>query len=219
MIFSAGAYRAATLDYQQTWKTLDATLRNLCVAHPTHKESAAVHAKVWIIGRTFATGIERTVSSDRSQGSSASKVARHFLKHHKEIDRIFSQVSELREPLTHAHLRLIIQAHARFLKLINTITTRSPRSFASKYMHFHAPLVPIYDAVANQSLTKRVRWLRSYYDFEVPPEHDDEYAWYATRFFHLFEKALAEADGVTVRLLEFSLLCGDGVSARGLRAD
>ncbi len=56
-------YDKAIEEYQREWSTLDAALYRLCREHPGHASSAGVFAEVFIIGRTYQTGIERQVKS------------------------------------------------------------------------------------------------------------------------------------------------------------
>ncbi len=87
----------------------------------------------------------------------------------------------------------MLAVHAELIKVVATFTKSTPRSFASKYLHFHCPVaVPVYDARAVKALGLRYPGWRS----PVPkPEHDAIYS----RFVYLTLQAL---DDIEVRLNE-----------------
>jgi len=60
--FSADEYAASVKSYDKRVRLLDETLYRLCSEHPKHTSVSEVHAKLWIIARTLASGIERKVS-------------------------------------------------------------------------------------------------------------------------------------------------------------
>ena len=63
--FSANDYNRSRDDYAQGWRAIDETLYHLCRDHPHHDHRPWVNAKILIIGRTYATGIERKVPDKR----------------------------------------------------------------------------------------------------------------------------------------------------------
>ena len=70
MKWSPRAYDRACRDYFERQVATDETLYNLCRRYPDHKTFNAVFAKVSIIGRTYATGIERLVPTHGGQSDS-----------------------------------------------------------------------------------------------------------------------------------------------------
>src|SRR6516225_8308780 len=70
MMFSASEYRKSLADYRAKWCAIDETLYDLCRRYPDHSDLRGINAKLWIIGRTYATGIERKIFTQGSQGSS-----------------------------------------------------------------------------------------------------------------------------------------------------
>src|SRR5512143_704307 len=84
--FSEERFKAVVEDLKVHWSILYDTLRTLCINHPDHKTHNCVSAKVWIIGRTYATQIERMVASDKGQGSSMSKVVELLLENGAKLD-------------------------------------------------------------------------------------------------------------------------------------
>lgn len=218
-VFAAQDYNDSKQDYELEWQTLDEVLYRLCREHPRHDDRGAVNAKVNIIGRTYATGIERLVPTSGAQGSSISKVSELFATHHVEIDRWFFHLGRISEPLTIVSIRQILLLHGLLMDLLKRITIdeKSPRSFVSKYLHFHNRAVPIYDSVAAKFLPRLVL-LGAIRDFQIRPVKctDPDYSDYVQRFARLYECTASQSLPVTVRSLDYYLLWkADRVSHRG----
>lgn len=208
MTFSAANFRRAVADYDRSWRATDQALYDLCRRHPGHTDQAGVNAKLWIIGRTYATGIERKIPANGKQGGSMSQLAAHLLKHARQVEDIFGRLGRLAEPLDPDKLRAILDLHGRFIALIQQVVRRnqSPRSFASKYMHFHNPAVPIIDTYADAACRKMIRWQKSFCLFDLPVGVDEYYAWYVLRFWQLYQQARAAGLSPTVKHLDYYLL-------------
>lgn len=203
-------YGALCERYDNEWALLDQTLHDLCANHPGHTLIDEVNAKLWIVSRTYATGIERRVAGEPGmQGGSLTKVAAHLLKHGTEVDAIIGSLGDVQEPLEPDKLTTIVDAHGRFVRLLQHITTggKSPRSFASKYLHFHNPAVPIYDSYAAVALG-RLYARKKLPAVTTPAEADQDYGWYITRFWRLYQDATASQHRVSVKLLDHYLLSG-----------
>ena len=200
---------AACRDYAEKWQTLDYTLYNLCQKNPGHRTWESVAAKIWIIGRTYATGIERKIPTRNTQGSSLSQLTKHILANRCAMEAIFDRLPEVPEPLSPRKLQAIVAAHGQLVKLLRPILRRrqSPRSFASKYMHFHCPAVPLYDTYAVRALTHLYRWRDKFEVFDLPTDADHEYAWHVMRFWQLYRDAKKRDRRVSVKPLDYYLLC------------
>src|SRR5688500_9902578 len=74
----ADKYRAAIEEYETVWRALDEALYAVCRLHPGHTDLAGVVAKVYVVGRSYTTQIERHVPSDGTQGGALMKVIRHL---------------------------------------------------------------------------------------------------------------------------------------------
>jgi hypothetical protein len=184
----SNGYKEAASDYASRWALQDEVLYDLCRRFPGHSKRAAVNAKVCLIGRTYQTGLERKVASAGGQGSALDTITAHIHKHHQKLDAILDTVRHLEEPLTEAKLSPIVVAHGRFDAVVAEarINGASARSFVAKYMHFHAPIVPIYDDFAAKGARKRIRWRR---DLEVIPcsaQTDEQYWRFVLRFWRLY---------------------------------
>ena len=107
---------------------------------------------------TYATGIERQITSDGYQGDSMSKLVKWLVDHAIDVDVLVDKLLALCSPLTSKSLATIIEVHGQFVRVLSGIVRRNetPRSFASKYLHFHCPLVPVYDSVVAKIIPRLV---------------------------------------------------------------
>lgn len=198
----------ATIADAPNWAVLVGTLYRLCDEHPGHADQAGSNAKLWLIGRGLATGVERQIESTGGQGSSMNALCKYVHENHTQTDEIIAPLLEIEEPLTPDKLCRVVEAHGRFCRLIQPVLRdgRSARSFAAKYLHCHAPSVPIFDSVARDNLSYICPWQDSFQVFEMPEGADDAYYWFALRFWQMYRAATAIRPNVTVRLLDLYLL-------------
>jgi hypothetical protein len=114
----------------------------------------------------------------------------------------------VREPLNPQKLQVIVEAHGRFCQLLRPVLRgrRSARSFASKYLHFHCPAVPLYDSVASSRLARHGSRDEIDRVFERPKDADDSYYGFVLWFWQLYLAARKIRQGITVRLLDLYLL-------------
>lgn len=217
MPFSGNEYREAVADYRASWCVIDEVLYDLCRRYPDHTDARGVNAKLWIIGRTYATGIERKIATSGSQGSSMTRLSGYLRDHAQELDLLLEQLRQVAEPLTQERLQVIVDCHGQFLKLLKGVTRsgQTARSFASKYLHFHCPAVPIIDSYAAGMLRTLVRWREDLEVFAIPQHADRIYAWYVMRFWCLYQTASdalrrQDADAgeatVSVKYLDYYLM-------------
>lgn len=209
--FSKSDYQKYKDHYLQNWTLNDDTLYSLCQKNYSHDSKNHINAKLWIIGRTYATGIERKIKTNRYQGGSLSQLARHLYENRDKVNAIFDKLSKITSVslLTVQKLEKIVALHGEFSHLIKDITreNQSPRSFVSKYMHFHCPVVPIYDGFASRTLERFQRRDDSLKVFIKPVIADDDYYWFVLRFWGLYQKASKVVDVEKVKHLDYYLLC------------
>jgi hypothetical protein len=155
----------------------------------------------------YAAGLERRVTPPPGEQAIV-VIADHVLAHGSEVDGIIQTISSLREPLDRWSMESIVEQHGRLTSLLQRVATdgRAPRSFASKYLHFHHPVVPIYDEYARQALSRLVRWDRSNLPFPLPSGGDQEYWDYCIRFFRLYNACRQAGTRATVKALDVT--CG-----------
>ena len=208
MHISSKDYERARFDYNQNWELRNKILYDLCQRHPRHQDFQTINAKLWLIGRTYATGIERMIPSKGDQGSSLMQLSVHIYKNRNKLDSILNRLSSIKEPLNPKKLKIIVNEHGRFSRLLGKILrkNRSARSFASKYLHFHCRAVPLYDSFANEKLRKLSRWDDRWEIFEMPELADEEYFYFVMRFWHLYQQFRKIKKSVTVRHVDCFLL-------------
>ncbi len=201
-------YQDSVADYERSgWRLIDDTLYRLCREHRVHDSESSINAKVVLIGLGYTTGIQRKIRTKGTQGSSISQVVEFFFQHREEIDRWFTDLRKISEPLDHLKIRKILMLHGLLVNRLaqRTIQNQSVRSFVSKYMHFHNPVVPMYDDVAATFLQGLVplRMIRNSVIRRVTCA-DSEYADYVRRFAALY--FASQGLSVTVRSLDYYLL-------------
>jgi len=186
--FDSKEYSEAVRYFNKNVQLLDQTIHDLCAEHPDHKDPASVHAKVWIIARTLSSGLERTIKSKGiGQGGALTRVRDEFLKNGKRIDDLLADLKGIQEPLSAEKLRQIVSVHGEILRLLQPIARKPPRSFVSKYLHFHNSAVPIYDRMANRVLRDHQLLDRGEITFPIPRHGDEDYARHTMRFLRLYD--------------------------------
>lgn len=138
------------LEESLSWELIDRTLLAVCDCWPTHGDKQQVTAKVALIGWTYVTGIERAFKGGTRQGDALTRVVEHIHRNGQRLDKIIAIVPSGTNILREMAIKPIIGAHYEFLQLLSECADchRNPRSFVSKYLHFHRPTVPIYDSYA-----------------------------------------------------------------------
>jgi hypothetical protein len=101
--------------------------------------------------------------------------------------------------------------HGKFLTILRNLTRgrNAVRSFASKYLHFHCPSVPIFDNIAT-SVIQQKGWYpltdSRIMKFEKPINADDIYYGFCLRFFAMYKDMIESGLSVDVRRLDYYLL-------------
>jgi hypothetical protein len=209
MKFCVRDYKKACREYRSDWKARDDALRGLCKKFPNHQRRNGVNAKLWIISRSYATGIERRIKSAGTQGSSMERLADHFWRRRTLIDKIIKELRSLKEPLTTRKLKKIANAHGKLLQVVRKVLKRkrqSPRSFVSKYLHFHNPVVPIFDSVVVKGMRKLYPHQRTDRAIQASRVQDRDYREFLGRFWKLYNDVRQSGQMPTVRFLDYYLL-------------
>jgi hypothetical protein len=189
-----------------SWELIDAVLLDLCARYPLHRDKRHVIAKVALIGRTYVTGIERAFDGGTKQGDALSRVVDHIHRNGERLDQIVSTIPSQTNLLSDEALDPIVSAHYQFLQLLQECEHchRNPRSFVSKYLHFHRPNVPIYDSYAagviSSVLGSRTRQSRRY------GAADSTYASYVEKFWRLAKRVSGAGRRCSVKELDTYLL-------------
>lgn len=135
------------------------TLFDMC-RQSAPKDVEATASKLWLIGRSHAAALERRqAETENGYVADYQIVARaivkdsrlaalvHSLGHTMSAERLYDR----------EHLADIQKASERLAAIFKQHTGEWKISLASKYLHFHAPVVPIYDAISVNALTRLVR--------------------------------------------------------------
>jgi hypothetical protein len=193
----------ASATFDEEWGEVDKVLYAVCREHQKHEERRHVTAKVALVGRAYQAGLERCITP--GPGQQAVMVGADYIwKRGADVDDIIAAVLLVSEPLTAASGQELVEHHGRFTQLLGEMPecNRLPRSFASKYLHFHHPVVPIYDSYAAESLGKQVRWSQHSVAFAKPP-HGDAFYWdYCVRLFRVYDACRDHGRNVTMKTLD-----------------
>jgi len=200
-------YAQSRIDYDHQWQRLDYNLYRVCEENQGHSDLGGLNAKVYLIARTYQSGIERKVRSKGTQGSSLSQVVSLFHQHSRQMEQLFNRLATISEPLTPEKATVILEIHGRIVSLLSqlTIDGQSARSFVSKYMHFHNSNVPIYDDITAVKVLPSLIPIRSK-DAQIPHGADQLYAAYVHRFLKLQDWASQSKLSFTVRSLDYYLV-------------
>lgn len=205
MELSREAYEAAAAAYAEGWARIDDWLYSLCAASG-HTDRTDVHAKVAIVGRTYSAGLERHVVLGEGQSDRLDVAADHLVAHGDEIDEQLVRLGAATGVLTPDRLTDLVDVHGWFTRLLAEVCRASPRSFASKYLHFHCPDMLVYDSYATAALCADFPLSPGVRAFPKPAGADDEYDAYCRRFWAFYEAVRASrVDRPRLKVLDYML--------------
>lgn len=195
----------------------DRHLGRICREHPGHAVPAEVMMKVLLIGRGYAAGLERSIRADGSGRSGLLQATAHLTAHAEEIDLLLEGLPSEVDRLSARVLEPVLRVHGRLVEILRQITRdgKSTRSFASKYLHFHRPVFPIFDQYVVAHLPRLLRSLPPEIRRPVPsglfpapqcPPIDRTYQAFVERMWQLQEAASAVGAEPTVKELDFLIL-------------
>jgi hypothetical protein len=216
--FDGPAYLCAAEEYRKRIEWSDGILYRMCKGDPQHAKVDRVQGKLSLIGRSYATGLERLLKTDKKQSGNLNAWVDYFGRRAKTLDSIVVRVRRERAPLDPDKLWRIAELHGEFSDVLRAHEslrpTKSgkgkltPTSFVSKYLHFHNPVVPIYDSWAAAG-ARRHRLLGSAKGTlgSSPEGSDPDYGQFLRRFWCVYQ-AGCEALGYwpSVRHLDRYLL-------------
>jgi hypothetical protein len=138
--------------YEVGWKPVDDELYDLCRRRASHRDYSDVYTKVTMIGRIYEAGISRAF---RGSGNAEVVVARELVAQSGLLEE---QLVALTGRQFDRQIALeIVELHGRITGSLATSTGNVwLTSFVSKYLHFHCPVVPIYDSNAAGSIGRLV---------------------------------------------------------------
>lgn len=137
------------------WDIGNNVFYDLCRKYPNHTSVDKIIAKIWLIGRTYAVAIERRKNKNKDNNKQESSDGFYVEVAEKMISsRIDEQMAKLpnTKQLNEGNIKIISNVHAFLTKIFYELTRQYKVSLASKYLHFHYPIVPIYDSRANKCI-------------------------------------------------------------------
>jgi hypothetical protein len=218
MSFIRAHYDDAKKKYLDRIEWSDRILYKMCAGEPRHADLGRVHGRLSLIGRGYATGLERLLKGNKEQSGNLNAWTDYFVRRAKTLDAIVQEVRRVRSPLTEDKLKRIavlhgrfagaLQKHRRFRKTKKHKRKLTPTSFVSKYLHFHNPAVPIYDSWASAGACRHRLLGKGSDTLGVMPEGADPDYWhFLRRFWCVYQDARKELGRKTsVRHLDRYLL-------------
>lgn len=141
------------------WMLGNNVLYKLCSDYPNHTNPEEIRAKIWLIGRSYAASIERRskINKRHINDDFYDYVVQEFIKFNLESN-FDEKIENLRnKDFSEQTLPDILSIHKELTDFFKELTGKEKRSLASKYLHFHIPLFPIYDSRASNSLNLLVK--------------------------------------------------------------
>jgi hypothetical protein len=143
----------ATTDYEANWKHADRELYELSRRRPRHKDFSDVYPKVVIVGRVYAAGLSR---SWRGKGDPEIGIANALVGQAPFIDEGLDRLARYEGHFSRGAGREIVELHRDVTTAISHRSGKFLTSFVSKYLHFHCPVVPIFDSRADAAMSKLI---------------------------------------------------------------
>lgn len=178
-------------------------LYRMCEEKPRHDDLDIVTGKLIIIGRTYAVSIQRTQQQDFKFENAAQLLI------DSEIDARIDRLNKIDRP-TEANIYEILQAHKYLVKKLVAACGQENRSFASKYLHFHArKAVFLYDSRASKKVRELIKPEKPQLKITNCDDIDRVYADFVRRCLYYRDKILPKELGelITPRGLDNKLLC------------
>ena len=139
------------------WMLGNNILYQMCSDFPNHTNPEEIRAKIWLIGRSYAASIERRTKKKQINDDFYDYVVNKFVIFNKD-SRFDERLNQLRsKEFNKETLKDILRLHHELTKFFYKLTGKEKRSLASKYLHFHAQIFPIYDSRAKDSLNEIVK--------------------------------------------------------------
>jgi hypothetical protein len=138
--------------YEASWKPVDSELYDLCRRRAGHDDFADVYTKVAVIGRVYEAGVARAW---RGEGDPESEVTGVLIQHADLIQNGLAHFGN--RSFDRQAAAWIVELHGHLARAISLRTDGVfLASFVSKYLHFHSPVVPIYDSNAQAAIGRFV---------------------------------------------------------------
>jgi hypothetical protein len=136
--------------YEVGWKSVDEELHELFRRRPSHRDYSDVYTKVVMIERVYRAGVLRAFKGD-AKAKAEITVARELVA---QADVLEGHLAALADQTLNRKTALqIVELHGWITaSLAPSAGDVWLTSFVSKYLHFHCPIVPVYDSKAAGSV-------------------------------------------------------------------
>jgi hypothetical protein len=184
----------AVTNYRTGWQSVDSELYGLCRRRSNLRDFDDVYTKVVIIARVYNAGLNRAWKGS-SDPDPEVQIAKCIMS---QADLVASALQELAsQPLDRASLVEIVALHGKLTRaLLAPAGNIWLTSFVSKYLHFHCPIVPVYDSRANakirQGFVARPDMCRLQVAVGEPNDRVRAYYKFVTAFVALYERIYAQ---------------------------
>ena len=177
------------------WMLGNNILYKMCLDYPNHVNLEEIRAKIWLIGRSYAAAIERRSKKRHINDDFYDYVVEEFIKFNKRT-KFDSKLQSLKnKEFNEETLKEILLIHKELVQFFNELTGKEKRSLASKYLHFHSPIFPIYDSRAKNSINQIIVGKVKLYD------GDKEYSKFCHKILFLYN-IIKEKNGKSPTLRE-----------------
>lgn len=194
----------AVRESTDAWSIGNCVLYELCEKFPDHTNERAGVAKVWLIGRSYAAAIERSMRVAKGEKVEDKYKRVVSLLRKSGVDAMIAQLPR-HGPRSSSDLVHPLRIHAAFLGALAGLTRSVPRSFASKYLHFHARTwFFIYDSITSRVLGRLLHRYRVPKSF--PGGGEPVYRYFVARAWALRELLAERRDPLSPRELDTLLL-------------
>lgn len=206
----------------ENWAMSNDVLYRMCRDHPRHDDMSIIADKLMMIGRVYAASLERHSGKDPKESSDRyyRRIAGELVEDLRGIslDERIDEINDFGKEPTDEQMKEIVALHKAFGDVLAKYQkeNRFPRSFASKYLHFHCEnAFFLYDDIASKRLSQAVKinfgnqtdkqLLKGFIGGE---KYDDVYAKYFLRAQKLREQIKSDKNGLwlTPRQLDDLLL-------------
>jgi hypothetical protein len=165
------------------WILGNGVLYNMCLNYPNHTDPEEIRAKLWLIGRSYAVAIERRKTKNNINDDFYDEVIEKFIEFNK-LHNFDERIKKLKnKDFNEETLRDMLLLHAELTNFFYELTELEKRSLASKYLHFHVPIFPIYDSRASSSINKLVRGEKK----DSKLKGDGEYSKFCQKILFLYD--------------------------------
>jgi hypothetical protein len=203
-------YDAGARAYKRDWLHIDEMIRKVvsenCVAGFPH-----THTKIVLIDGVYRSQLTRSIGR-RAHVEVAEKFV-NDANMQVAMDRISAKVRLCEEVILD-----VLEAHHIIMSVATSAIpagsdAKDLRSFASKYLHFHVQIAPIYDSIASGNISRftgRLPTMDRIRDYEkrIPASSvsDGNYRWYLIRFLALMEHLKSLGRNATVKEVDHMLM-------------